>query len=63
MKLILHIVLIGLLTIATQIGGLVYLLSILITRIIKVKNRNYRFLTFIFLYLIATFLITPKIKI
>lgn len=61
MKNILHLVFIILLTITTQIGGIIYLLSILITRITKVKNRNYRFLTFALLYLFATFIIIPKI--
>jgi len=61
MKFIIHIVLFALLTITTQIGGVVYLLSILTTRTMKVKNRTYRFLTFAIFYLISTYIITPKI--
>lgn len=61
MKIILHIILISLLTITTQIGGIIYLLSIVITHFTKVKNWIFQFLTFVFLYLITTFLIVPKL--
>ena len=61
MRFILHILLTVLLTLATQIGGIVYLLTIIILHKIKVKKRIYRFLTFIFLYLSVTFLVVPNI--
>lgn len=61
MKIVIHILLFCLLTITTQIGGIVYLSTILILHKTKVKNRRYRFLTFVFLYLFTTYLITPKI--
>ena len=61
MKLILHLVFIGFLTITTQIGGIVHIIAIFINSKTKLKNRWYRFLSFVFLYLLTTFVITPQI--
>ena len=61
LKIILKIVLFVLLTITTQIGGLIYLLSLLISR---KWNKNLRFktlLVFSGLYLVVTLLMVPLI--
>ncbi len=61
MKIILRIIIFSILTIITQIGGVIYLLSILL---IKRKNRKHklkRVITFITLYTVTTFLIVPNI--
>jgi len=61
LKIILKIVLFVFLTAITQIGGIVYLLSLIISR---KWNKNLRFKTliiFIGLYLLSTFLIVPVI--
>ncbi|MEP4660929.1 MAG: hypothetical protein ABJZ88_00350 [Nonlabens ulvanivorans] len=59
MKIILRIVIFGLLTILTQIGGIVYLIAILINRRIKLKMKIQKFGLFFGLYCISTFLIIP----
>jgi hypothetical protein len=67
LKITLTIILIGLLTILTQVGGLVYLLSILTFKLTdKWTNSNYlkatyRFTSFLILYCLTTFLIVPLI--
>ena len=61
MKIILHIVFIVLLTITTQIGGLIYLISILICNKIKIDFKFKRVIFFSSLYLLTTFFIVPKI--
>lgn len=61
MKFILHLISVIFLTVTTQIGGIIYLLSGIINKIVKVKNRYYRFLTFVVLYLFITFLVVPKL--
>ena len=58
MRIILHIVIIALLTIITQIGGILYLLSLIL---IKKSNRRKRIGVFLILYLTSTFLIVPNI--
>jgi hypothetical protein len=47
------------LTIITQIGGLVYLVSLLISKRYKISKKRYRFSVFLSLYLFFTFLIIP----
>jgi len=61
MKFILHIVLIVLLTITTQIGGVIYLLFLIISYKVKIEKRIYKFLAFTFMYLLGTFIITPAL--
>ncbi|MGV6832593.1 MAG: hypothetical protein ACWA5P_13655 [bacterium] len=60
-KFILQLLLIAFLTVLTQVGGLVYLLSAIIVRLWK---RNFRFKTisvFLVLYLITTLLVVPLV--
>ena len=57
MKIIFHLIIFVLLTIITQVGGLVYLISILVIR----KNRLKQILAFTILYLITTFFIIPEV--
>lgn len=57
MKIIFHLIIIILLTILTQIGGIIYLLSIILIR----DKKLIQVLTFIVLYCLSTFLIVPKI--
>jgi hypothetical protein len=67
LKIILTIILFFLLTVLTQVGGLVYLLSILTYKLTdKWTNNNYlkatyRFTSFLTLYCLTTFLIVPVI--
>lgn len=67
LKIILTIILFFLLTVLTQVGGLVYLLSILTHKLTdKWTNNNYlkatyRFTSFLTLYCLTTFLIVPVI--
>lgn len=67
LKIILTIILFCLLTVLTQVGGLVYLLSILTHKLTdKWTNNNYlkatyRFTSFLTLYCLTTFLIVPII--
>ncbi len=60
MRIVLHIFIFLLLTLLTQIGGVVYLISILVIRKTKRKKRK-RIAIFTGLYLLATFLIVPNI--
>lgn len=55
-KVLVHIVIIVFLTIISQIGGIIYLLSILIY-----KQRKQRIVLFLGLYLVSTFLIVPVV--
>jgi len=60
-KILLHITILVLLTILTQIGGIIYLFSLVLN---KLLNRNFKFkslITFLGLYLISTLLIVPII--
>jgi hypothetical protein len=59
LRLLFHILLILLLTILTQIGGVIYLLSILFIKKSIFKYRLKRMLLFSGLYLLSTFLIVP----
>ena len=61
MKILLHIVIFVLLTILTQIGGILYLISILVIKRTANKRRLKRIGVFIGLYLIATFFIVPNV--
>ena len=59
LKIILHIIIIVLLTVSTQIGGIIYLISLLIVKKKTEKKRLKRIGIFATLYLFATFLIVP----
>lgn len=59
MKNLLHLITITVLTITTQIGGVVYIITLLILHKVKRKTILKRISLFVLLYLIATFLITP----
>ncbi|MCL6220873.1 hypothetical protein [Zunongwangia pacifica] len=61
MKKLLHSILIILLTVITQIGGIIYLISILLIKPTAHKKRLKLLGIFIALYLIATFLIVPNV--
>lgn len=67
LKLILKILLFCLLTVLTQVGGLVYLLSILTHKLTDKWTNNYilkstyRFTSFLILYCLTTFIIVPII--
>lgn len=61
MKILFHILLIILLTVLTQIGGLIYLIALLLVRKKARHRRAKRILIFTALYLLATFLIIPNI--
>lgn len=61
MKIILHIIIIVFLTVLTQIGGILYLISVIIVKKQIKKKRLKRFGIFTILYLIATFLIIPNV--
>jgi energy-coupling factor transporter transmembrane protein EcfT len=61
LRLLLHIVLFCLLTILTQIGGIAYLLALLLVKKTKKKYRLKRGLLFVGLYLLITFLIVPTV--
>ncbi len=61
MKIILHIIIIILLTVLTQIGGLIYLISIFLVKKQKEKKRLKRIGIFAVLYLFATFLLVPNL--
>ncbi len=56
-----HLVIVVVLTILTQIGGIVYLISILWIKRKKKRFLLKRFLVFILIYTITTFLIVPNI--
>lgn len=61
MKIILHILIIVLLTALTQIGGIIYLITILLLKKQTEKKRLKRIGVFVILYLFATFLIVPNL--
>lgn len=61
LRFILHIILFTFLTIITQIGGLIYVISILLILKKRPKYRLKRILFFFALYLVCTFLIVPYI--
>lgn len=60
-KIILHLLCFVILTALTQIGGIIYLISLFIISKKKPKYRIKRILFFTFLYLTSTFLIVPNI--
>ncbi|WP_051583904.1 hypothetical protein [Dokdonia sp. PRO95] len=61
MKILFHLLLIIGLTVITQIGGIVYILTLLVFQ--KAKNKTFLkgSTLFIFLYSIATFIVTPTL--
>jgi hypothetical protein len=61
MKKLLHFIIIILLTICTQIGGIIYVLTILIIKSSSEKKHLKGFLTFLILYLFSTFVIVPYV--
>ena len=61
MRILLHIILIVLLTIVTQIGGIIYLIAVLLIKRTATKGRLKRIGIFAGLYLFTTFLIIPNI--
>ena len=61
LKIILKIVLFVFLTLITQIGGIVYLLSLIISRKWDKKLKFKTLIIFIGLYLLSTFLIVPLV--
>jgi energy-coupling factor transporter transmembrane protein EcfT len=60
-KIIIHIIFIVVLTISTQIGGIIYLMILLIISKKKPKYKIKRVFFFTLLYLISTYLIIPNI--
>lgn len=60
-KIILHTIIITFLTIITQIGGIVYLLNLLITSQIKRDTKFKKALMFLSLYLFVIFFIIPNV--
>ena len=60
-KLLFHIILIFLLTVLTQIGGILYLLVLVVIKKNKIGRRKKRIAFFTFVYLICTFLLIPII--
>lgn len=61
MKLVLHIIIFVLLTVVTQIGGIVYLISIVLIKRTAHRRRLKRFAIFAGLYVLTTFVIVPNI--
>jgi hypothetical protein len=61
LKIFLNIVIIVLLTVVTQVGGIIYLISILLVKKSTEKKRLKRIVIFTCLYLFATFLIIPSL--
>ena len=61
LKIIFHLVIFILLTALSQIGGLIYLISILIIKSKTRKRRLKKISVFISLYLISTFFIVPNL--
>jgi hypothetical protein len=61
MKKLLHFIIIILLTVFTQIGGILYLVSVLVIKSKSGNKRIKQFLTFLILYSFSTFLIVPHI--
>lgn len=62
LKLLFHVFIFLLLTIATQIGGVIYLVSLFLVKKNSEKKALRRFLYFSIIYLIATFIIVPNIS-
>lgn len=60
-KTLLHLILVLFLTVLTQVGGIIYLISILFIQKNKSKYKLKRLLLFSILYLTSTFFIIPKI--
>ena len=61
MRILLHIIIIVLLTVVTQIGGIIYLIAVLLIKRTSKKRQLKRIGIFAVLYLSATFLIVPNI--
>jgi len=61
LKILLHIIIIAFLTVVTQIGGIIYLIAILLVKKSAEKKRLKRIGIFAVLYLLATFLIVPNV--
>jgi hypothetical protein len=61
LKIFFNIVIIALLTVVTQVGGIIYLISILLIKKSTEKKRLKRIVIFTCLYLLATFLIIPSL--
>lgn len=61
MKKLLHFIIIVFLTVFTQIGGVIYLITIFIIKSNSENKRLKRLITFSILYLFTTFLITPPL--
>lgn len=62
MKVILHIIIVGLLTLLTQVGGLIWILNFGLYKWLKLeKSRTFRLLSFLGVYLLACLFIVPTI--
>ncbi len=61
MKILFHIIIFVLLTVVTQIGGIIYLISLILIKNSANKKRPKQIVIFVGLYLVSTFLIVPKI--
>ncbi|NKI33471.1 hypothetical protein HCU67_16090 [Muricauda sp. DJ-13] len=61
MKILLHLVLIVLLTVVTQIGGVIYLITLIVVKKNASRRRLKKGVVFSVLYLSATFLIVPYV--
>lgn len=61
MKILLNIIIIALLTVVTQIGGIIYLVAILLVKKSAEKKRLKKIGVFAVLYLFVTFLIVPNV--
>jgi hypothetical protein len=59
MKLIMHSLIFFILTVLTQVGGIVYLFQMSICKHLKYSSRQARFFIFVVLYLLTTFVIVP----
>lgn len=60
-KKLLHLIIIVFLTVFTQIGGVIYLLTILIIKSKSKNKRLKRFISFSVIYLFSTFIIVPQL--
>ena len=61
MKKLLHLIIIVILTVFTQIGGIIYLITILIIKTNSENKSIKRLVTFSIIYLFATFIIVPNL--
>lgn len=62
MKSLLHITIVSILTIVTQIGGLLWIVNFGYYKLKKVKkSKRIKLLSYLILYLVSTFLIVPQI--